>query len=49
MTEECTYALGLDVGGTKILGGLICLETGEVLARPRAAHRSQSRWRSRAV
>jgi predicted NBD/HSP70 family sugar kinase len=26
-------AIGLDVGGTKIAGGLVCLETGEVIAR----------------
>jgi glucokinase len=28
-----TYALGLDVGGTKIAGGVIALDTGRVLAR----------------
>jgi glucokinase len=36
------YAIGLDVGGTKIAGGLVALDSGEVLARrivPTEPHR----------
>ena len=37
MTER--YAVGVDFGGTKVLSGVVNLETGEVVARPRSAPR----------
>jgi glucokinase len=33
--EASPYAIGLDVGGTKIAGGVVALDTGHVLARRR--------------
>lgn len=42
MTAEATYAIGIDVGGTKIAGGLVDLAVASVLARrhrPTLPHR----------
>jgi glucokinase len=33
MPDNINHAIGLDVGGTKIAGGLVALDSGEVLAR----------------
>ena len=32
---QAPYAIGLDVGGTKIAGGVVAIDTGQVLARRR--------------
>jgi glucokinase len=38
---QAPYAIGLDVGGTKIAGGVVALSTGQVLARRAIATRAE--------
>jgi glucokinase len=40
MSSQDVYAVGLDVGGTKIAGGLVRFPEGEVIARRRVATRA---------